>query len=337
MENSSKARVVGLFGFVGLAIIGLLLINFSRGAGFWKSHYEVTVKAEGVGGLKPGAHVMMSGVPVGTVSDLTLAPDGRNVLIDCEIESKFEIRADARFEIEQSGFLGDQYVSITPTENRGAILRNGGTVIATKPFNMNEAVRGAVSLMQRLEGAAGRLDAAMARIDKGVLSDGTLGDISNTVVNVRHVSERAESTLRQVEDLIRTNAPGIHSSISNVQHFTVHLNEFATKFDGVIGQVRGVVSNADTVITSNRADLHLIVANVRDASQELKSLSSDMQAGRGAVGLLLKDPGMQAQVQGIAGNLMVLSSNLSRHGILWKPRDVTPLTNHLRYPGRSPF
>lgn len=337
MENSSLARKVGLFGFVGLGLIGLLLVNFSRGAPFWKPRYVVTVRAQGVGGLKPGAYVMMSGVPVGTVKHMGLAPDNRYVFIDCAIETRFEIRADARFEIEQSGFLGDQYVSITPTENRGVVLRDGGTVDAAKPFNMTEAVRSAVTLMQKLEGAATKLDGAVGRVDKGIFSDAVISDLTNTIANARLVSERADLALRRVEDLVQNSTPSIHGSLSNVQAFSGRLSEFANRLDALSVQMSGVVSNADSVISSNRADLHLIVVNAREATEDLKGLTGDLQAGKGFAGALLKDPATEARFQDIMGNISVLSSNLSRHGILWKPRQVKSLTNDSRYTGRSPF
>lgn len=337
MENSSLARKVGLFGFVGLVLIGLLLVNFSRGAAFWKPRYEITVRAEGVGGLKPGAFVMMSGVPVGTVEHLTLNEDGRKVLIECAIEAHFKIHADARFEIEQSGFLGDQYVSVTPTGNRAPELRDGGSVDAAKPFNMNEAVRSAVSLMQRLEGAATKLDGAVGRVDKGIFSDATIANLTNTIANARRVSERADSALRSVEELIQSNTPAIQGSVDNVRLFSGRLNEFASRLDALTVQLSGVISNADSVIISNRTDLHYIVANVKDVTADLKGLTGDLQNGRGAAGAFLKDPAMQDRLRDMMGNFTVLSSNLSANGIFWKPRTVKVLTNDLRHPSRGPL
>ena len=53
---------------------------------------------------------------VGTVSGMQLAPDGKSVTIILRIYQDYQIHKDARFVIEQSGFLGDQYVAIMPTE-----------------------------------------------------------------------------------------------------------------------------------------------------------------------------------------------------------------------------
>jgi len=337
MENASLARKVGFFAFVGLGLIALLLVNFSRGAAFWKPRFQITIKAEGVGGLKPGAAVMMSGVPVGSVERLNLSANGRHVLIDCDIESRFEIYSDARFEIEQSGFLGDQYVSITPTANVGKILRQGGAVDAVKPFNLQEAVRGAVNLMQRLEGAAVRLDGAVGRVDRGLFSDAVIGNLTNTVINIRRVSERAEQTVQRLETLVATNSPTIQNSLNNVQEFSVRLKSFSSQIDGLMAQLGGVVSNVDSVVIGNRGDIQTAVTNVRDATAQVKALTDDLQSGRGLAGALLKSDTLQAQFQDLVGNFGILSSNLSRNGILWKPRNLIPLTNDLRFHGRSPF
>lgn len=337
MEHSSIARKVGLFALLGLGIIGFLLVNFSRGAAFWKPRYSITVRAEGVGGLKRGAFVLMSGVQVGIVNDLTLSDDGRSVLIDCHIEKHFEIHQDARFEIEQSGFLGDQYVSVTPTQNAGPLMREGSSVIAAKPFNLQEAARKFVGLMERLDSTAAKLDSAVGRVDKILLSEATLVDLTNTLANARHISERAELAVQHLDDLVQSNAPAVSGSFSNFNAFSGRLSDFSLRLQGLTAQLTDVASNANSIISANRSDLTAAVSNVRTVTGDLKGLTTDLQSGKGLAGGLLKDEQLHAQFSEIIGNLGVLSSNLSRHGILWKPRNFAPLTNDQRYSGRTPF
>ena len=100
-----------------------------------------------MGGLKPRAQVLMSGVQVGTVSDIQLAPDGKNVTITLRIYQQYQIHKDARFVIEQSGFLGDQYVAILPTENEGPIFGpRRARPRREAPFNLQEVARSAARL-----------------------------------------------------------------------------------------------------------------------------------------------------------------------------------------------
>src|SRR5215813_6779009 len=113
----SKARFewkVGLFVFIGLVLLAGLLLEFSKGLTFFRPTYHILLQAPNAGSLKTRAQVLMSGVQVGTVSDIELAPNGKYVTITLRIFSTFRIYKDARFVIEQQGFLGDQYIAIVP-------------------------------------------------------------------------------------------------------------------------------------------------------------------------------------------------------------------------------
>src|SRR5437867_483124 len=115
--------------------------------------YTLLMRAPNVGGLKTRAQVLMAGVQVGTVSDIKLAPAGTNVTIYLSIYSQYVVHKDARFVIEQSGFLGDQYVAIMPTDNSGPIFQDNetnDTAIAEAPFDMQEVARSAGGFLRRI-------------------------------------------------------------------------------------------------------------------------------------------------------------------------------------------
>ena len=123
MERSRLETKVGLFVFVGLVLLAVLLIQFSKGTSLFRGTYELRLNAVNVGGLKQRASVLLSGVQVGAVAGIQLAPDGKSVTILLKIYNDCKIYPDARFVIEQSGFLGDQFVAVVPTANQGAPLR----------------------------------------------------------------------------------------------------------------------------------------------------------------------------------------------------------------------
>ncbi len=70
MNKSRLEWKVGLFVFVGLVLIALLLLQFSKGLTMFQPTYRILLQATDVGGLKRGAGVLMSGVQVGTVSEI---------------------------------------------------------------------------------------------------------------------------------------------------------------------------------------------------------------------------------------------------------------------------
>src|ERR1700691_2559787 len=104
MEKSRLELKVGLFVLIGLALLAVLLIQFSKGTSIFRGTYTLRLHAVNVGGLKERAGVLLAGVQVGSVSDIQLADDGRSVTILLSIynDYKNKIYHDARFVIEQS-------------------------------------------------------------------------------------------------------------------------------------------------------------------------------------------------------------------------------------------
>lgn len=330
MEPKSLANKVGLFVLAGLVIIAALILNFSKGASFWKKGRNIIVTSGNVGGLRAGAVVTMSGVQVGLVEDVLLSEDGRSVRIVCRIESPVAIHGDARFDIEQSGFLGDQYIAIIPTLNAAPPLADGAVVKAADPFNLQEAARGMMGLMSKLEATVSRVDSAVDRVDRILLAEAALRDLTNTIANLRKTSEKADLTLEEAHLLVRDGRPAVVATLTNVNALTLRMAAVADR-------IGGLVTNADQVVVENRESVRETLASLRDTAAGLKGISADLQAGRGAVGALLKDPGVQIQVTSAVANLNLVSSNVARHGLLWSPKRLTPLTNDTRYSGRGPF
>jgi virulence factor Mce-like protein len=323
MENSKQGLKVGIFAVVALVIGAVLILNFSKSSGPWTPQIHVTVESSEVGGLTAGAKVMMSGVPVGSVESLDLGADGRKVLIHCAILKKYRIHRDAKIEIQQSGFLGDQYVSITPTQNEGGVIEDGANLVAIAPFNMLEAARSAAGLLQRLDATASKLDSAVTRVDRVLLAEGALRDLTNGFANFNRLSERADAALLDVQSLVRTNSPAVGVTLSN-------LNEFAIT-------LRGTATNLNGVVDANKVTIRTTLDNLAAASADVKGFTAELRSGQGLVGAAFKDEKMRDQFQSIVGNFNTVSSNLSRFGLLWKPKTVRALTTNSTYSGRSPF
>src|ERR1041385_3153978 len=117
MDKKRLEWRVGVFVFIGLVGLALLLLQFSKGTSLFKPTYELFLKARNVGELKARASVLMAGVQIGMVSDIQLNPEGTNVTITLKIFKQYVIHQDSEIRIEQSGFLGDHYVAVVPTHN----------------------------------------------------------------------------------------------------------------------------------------------------------------------------------------------------------------------------
>src|SRR5258708_22537193 len=103
MSKSRLELKVGIFVLGCLIVVGALMVQFSKGTTFLRKTYLIRLHANNVGGLKPRASVLMSGVQVGTVAQTFLAPDSKSVTINLKIYGQFVIYGDALFKIAPIG------------------------------------------------------------------------------------------------------------------------------------------------------------------------------------------------------------------------------------------
>lgn len=306
----SKSRLewkVGLFVFISLAVLAVLLLQFSKGTNLFRPTKIILLRAPNVSGLKVRASVLMAGVQIGSVSDIKLGPQGTNVTISLKIYNEYEIHKDARFTIEQAGFLGDQYVAILPTRNQGDVFRDQGVAEAEAPFNIQEVARSAGSFLRRIEETANRLNDAIADVRRLLLNEHTLTNLAVAVGNLRTVSEHALTTVDGLNSFVSTNAAAFSISGSNLVVFSQQLDQFG--------------GDLKQVLATNTPGLNAAVKNIESSTIILKDLLEDVQAGKGLAGNLLQNPQLSTNISLIASNLSITSSNLNRlglWGVLWQ-------------------
>jgi phospholipid/cholesterol/gamma-HCH transport system substrate-binding protein len=306
----SKSRLewkVGLFVFIALTVFAVLLLQFSKGTSLFRPTKTILLRAPNVGGLKLRAAVFMAGVQIGSVSDITLGPQGTNVTISLKVYSEYEIHKDARFALEQAGVLGDQYVAIIPTKNQGDVFHDQEVAEADAPFNIQEVARSAGSFLRRIEETANRLNDAIADVRRLVLNEQTLTNLSVAVGNLRAVSERALTTIEGLNSFVATNASAFSVSGSNLVLFSRELNQFG--------------GDLNRVLATNSPGLNASVKNIESSTMILKDLLADIQAGKGLAGNLLQNPELSTNISLIVSNLSITSSNLNRlglWGVLWQ-------------------
>jgi phospholipid/cholesterol/gamma-HCH transport system substrate-binding protein len=307
MTKRSLAWKVGLFVFISLVMLAGLLIEFSKGTFFLQHINTIYLQAPDVVGLKDRAEVLMSGVKVGSVSKISLNPDGKGATITLRIYQQYKIRADARFVIEQTGLLGDEYVAIIPTKNKGPVLPNGAVARAEESFNFEEFARSAGGLIERLDQTVKGLGDMIGDVRKHLLNEQTLTNISAVAANLRAASERALDALDHVDALVSSNGPAISQSSSNLVAFSARMDKFAGTLNGVV--------------ETNRTAIAAAVKNLDDSAEILKGLLAGIQAGKGLAGTLLENEELAANVSLVASNLSVTTSNFNRlglWGVLWR-------------------
>src|SRR3954466_1130593 len=111
-QNNISETLIGA-GVVLIALVFAALAYYRTGPGA-VSGYEVNAKVAKADGLAVGTDVRLAGIKVGTVSDLTLDSQTYLVTVHMNIRNDVKLPVDSSVLVTQAGFLGGQYLSITP-------------------------------------------------------------------------------------------------------------------------------------------------------------------------------------------------------------------------------
>jgi phospholipid/cholesterol/gamma-HCH transport system substrate-binding protein len=134
-QGNLTETLIGL-GVVLAAALILLAVTFAKGTG-GGAGYELNVKLSKADGLGVGTEVRLSGIKVGSVTDMTLDPRTFLVTVHMQMEPGIEVPVDSSILVTSAGLLGSPYLSITPGGD-DKVLPAGGMI---------ENAQGSIDLM----------------------------------------------------------------------------------------------------------------------------------------------------------------------------------------------
>jgi len=179
-------------------------------------------------------------------------------------------------------------------------------VTCEEPCSFQDVARTASGLVQRMDQMLRQLNEVVERVNRQVFDESTLSNVSLVVRNLRQASESAVTMIGNVNRVVETNAPAVATSLSNLVAFSSELTQFS--------------ADLRQTVNTNKDEVEVVLKNLGTASSSFTNLTADLQAGKGLLGTLLKDEKMKDDMTQTLSNLTMLSSNLNKYGLLYKPK-----------------
>lgn len=127
--STTQLLVIAGFALSCFGILLFLWVTFGGPTPFRAKPYEIKVPFNEATQLAEQSDVRISGVNVGKVRTIALAPNGRQALATVEIENKYApLPESTRAILRTKTLLGETYIELTPGSNKGPELADGGTV-----------------------------------------------------------------------------------------------------------------------------------------------------------------------------------------------------------------
>ncbi|MGB4107641.1 MAG: outer membrane lipid asymmetry maintenance protein MlaD [Alphaproteobacteria bacterium] len=136
MKRSAIETLLGAF---VLAVAGFFLVFSYQTANVGSMNgYTVTADFSGIGGLKAGDDVVISGVKVGTVTSVELMPENFLARVYMDVASGVELPGDTAALISSESLLGGRYLALEPGSDENMIKDGGHIQFTQAPQNLEQ-------------------------------------------------------------------------------------------------------------------------------------------------------------------------------------------------------
>src|SRR6266545_2184679 len=188
---------VGAFVFVGLAMVGALVVQFGRlGEGF-KTYYPLTIRFSDASGLLKGSDVLLAGAKIGKVSGgPRMVREGQGVDVPLKIYDYVKIPEGSKFTVGSSGLLGDRFVNVTmPAGVPTKFVPPNSTINGARESGIDDLTREGGALMGDLRGVVQKIDTTVTRLNEEVLSKQSAENLKSSIAHLNEATSAfAESS-----------------------------------------------------------------------------------------------------------------------------------------------
>jgi phospholipid/cholesterol/gamma-HCH transport system substrate-binding protein len=291
----NRQAQVGLFTILGLiAVFAVFYVLEDIGAR--SQGYKIGVHFRAASGLRNGAYVYLSGVPIGAVDQITLLPDYSTEVI-LAIKPPYEIPQGSKFLI-QAPITGEPTVLIEPPLN---VSRD----VATLPHEVlpvDQQPRGTnptsfADLLEQGQGEVRRLDDLLAELQKA--EPGLLAELQSTLHNANSLTTNANASLTKVTAKAETLADSLQQNLTiastNVVALTGSLNSVVQRDSGTIDILLAQLTHTSKSFSETVDSLHDIATNPK-VKQNLIDTTRDFAATAKAFAALTND------IRNVTGN-----------------------------------
>ena len=311
---------------VGAVILaGILLIIFGtiflRGTVLGAEKQEIRARFRNVGSVMKGNDVKLRGVPIGRVESVELEPDGQAVLITMSLAEGVRLPEDPVVLLSAESFFGDWQAQILPRatypqydylESPTADVLPGYSLP-----DMSQLTAVGDEIAQNLRTLSDRFEIAFTE---------------ETALNIRRVVENVQIASEQLNSMMASQKTAIEDVATNLRQTSETLGVAAAtvqrtfqeveraigsgRLEAIIGNVEGTTANTDSLtaeLLRMSGEFERVAARLDTTLATGNALASDMQQGRGTLGLLMQDSTLYLSLVEANAELQSLLEDLQRN------------------------
>ena len=226
------------------------------------------------GGLEPGAFVRFGGLKVGTVQSAEIDKDDpTRIRVRLSLNPRTPVRTDSRARISTLGFLGENYVEVSPGTKGAALLPPGSEIPSAEIVQLADVFNNVNNITLNANKLVGDLDERVLTLSTKA---NDLIDNLNVLVgedNRAHI----QSAINNIDAMLAENRPHLKSSLANIDTASAKLPATIDNANQTLTQTKTLATNLNSTIEENRKEIREALINLRTSLVQAQRLMADMQ------------------------------------------------------------
>ena len=254
---------VGIFVFVGLAMLGALVVQFGRLGEGLKTYYALTVRFTDASGLLKGSDVLLAGARIGKVSGgPRMVREGQGVDVPLKIYEYIKIPEGSKFTVGSSGLLGDRFVNVVmPSGKAKAFLAPNAYISGARETGIDDLTREGGALVTDLRGTVEKIDTTVNRLNEDTLSSANMENLKSSLEHLNQATGALAESSKKLDGVIQqtdstmASAKQAAETLQNAIADTRKVLRSATQGKGLVATLLNDQKLSD--------DLHALITNLR--------------------------------------------------------------------------
>lgn len=232
---------------------------------------KVTVRFGSVGTIQSGSPVRQSGVKVGSVSRVTLAPEGRGkVDVELSLYQGLTVRTKDEISIVTAGLLGDQFIDIIPGDPQAPPADPEVPLEGQSGLDLKLLVDGGGDLIKDLALSSRAVASFLA--DHSDSLDRMVADAERGVSAAADAAERADRLLEKAEQSWDPAVQDVRTTLQTLKEASASLQILV---EG-LGKPGSLVHLLQSPATGQSASE--LLENLKTSSRSLKTVTDALEA-----------------------------------------------------------
>ncbi len=295
MKIPKEAKI----GFIGLITIAVFIwtFHFMKGKNILKYARTYTIIYNKIDGLEESGAVLLSGYKVGLVNEIHFLPDlsGR-LSVHILLEEKFDLPLNTVAQIFSADLMGTKAIRLNLAES-DEFHQPGDTLIGNIEGSLQEQVSiQMLPLKNKAENLILSIDSVLAVI-QNIFNEDFRDNFSKSFEHIVATISNLQHSTYTLDTLLTNRQGRLARIISNVESISSNLR---ANNDELTNILKNFSSVSDSLASS---DIKSTIETLDNTLAQMNIILEDINAGKGSVGMLVKNDTLYYNLEAAVGEL----------------------------------